>query len=129
MARPSPVRDAISALLERSERHDWSIEDLAAALSERGVEADFSTVFRAVGRLESDGVLRRVALGDGRARYEAAGAHHEHVRCDRCGAVGEVPGCVVDAALPRVRELTGFVVTGHEVLFSGLCPACQGAAA
>jgi len=124
MARPSPVRDALARLFAVADRHDWSMEDLHAALAEQGVEADFSTVFRAVGRLEADGAIRRVELGDGRARYEAAGAHHEHVRCDACGAVGEVPGCVVDAALPRVAELTGFRVTGHQLLFSGLCPAC-----
>lgn len=124
MARPSPVRDAVAELVERSGRHDWSIEDLIAALAERGVEANFSTVFRALGKLEEDGLVNRVELGDGKARYEAAGEHHEHVRCDRCGTVGEVPGCVVRDALPRVQKLTGFLVTGHQILFSGLCPAC-----
>jgi Fur family ferric uptake transcriptional regulator len=126
MARPSPVRDAVTELVANSGRHDWSIEDLVAALGERGVEADFSSVFRAVGRLEADGAARRVELGDGRARYEAAGEHHEHVRCDHCGSVGEVPGCIVDEALPRVQELTGFKVTGHQILFSGVCPDCAG---
>ena len=124
MARPSPVRDAVAELVAGSGQHDWSMEDLQGALRERGLAADFSTVFRAVGRLEADGAIRRVELGDGKARYEAAGPHHEHVRCERCGLVGAVPGCVVDAALPRVQELTGFVVTGHQLLFSGLCPAC-----
>lgn len=126
MARPSPVRDALVALLEAHDRHDWSMEDLHAALGAGGVKADFSSVFRAVGRLEADGAVRRVDLGDGKARYERAGAHHDHVRCDDCGTVGEVPGCVVDDALPRVAELTGFRVTGHQLLFSGLCPKCAG---
>lgn len=125
MPRPSPVRDAIAMLLERGDRHDWSIEDLLAELRDCGVGADFSTVFRAVARLEGDGAVRRVELGDGKARYEAAGDHHEHVRCERCGAVGEVPGCVVDEALPRVQQATGFTVTGHQLLFSGLCPECS----
>ena len=126
MARPSPVRDAVAALVAASGRHDWSIEDLLAALGERGVAADFSSVFRALGRLEDDGTIRRVELGDGKARYEAAGEHHEHVRCDRCGAVGAVPGCVVGDALPRVQAATGFRVTGHQLLFSGVCPDCAG---
>lgn len=111
-------------LLVASGRHDWSIEDLVAGLAERGVEADFSTVFRALTRLESDGAARRVVLGDGKARYEAAGEHHEHIRCERCGTVGEVPGCVVSDALPRVQRATGFRLTGHQVVFSGLCPRC-----
>lgn len=125
MPRPSPIRDALAALLTGSDRHDWSIEDLVGALAARGVQADFSSVFRAIARLESDGVARRVSLGDGKARFEAAGAHHEHVRCERCGAVGEVSGCVVDAAVPRVQRETGFRVTGHQILFSGVCPGCE----
>jgi len=124
MARPSPIRDALTEILGASTRHDWSIEDLVTDLSLRGVAADFSSVFRALGRLEEDGVVRRVQLGDGKARFEAAGEHHEHVRCDRCGAVGAVPGCVVRDAVPRVQEATGFRVTGHQLLFSGLCPEC-----
>lgn len=128
MPRPSPVRDALLALVAEEDRHDWSIEAFAAALEFRGVPADFSTVFRAAARLEADGALRRVALGDGKARFEAAGSHHEHVRCEGCGAVAAVPGCVVAAAAPAVREATGFEVTGHQLLFSGVCPACRGAA-
>jgi Fur family ferric uptake transcriptional regulator len=112
-------------MIASSGRHDWSIEDVVAELRRRKVPGDFSTVFRAVGHLEAAGSLRRVELGDGKARYEAAGAHHEHVRCESCGAVGEVPGCVVDDALPRVQKATGFRVTGHQILFSGLCPECS----
>ncbi len=124
MPRPSPVRDALAELVAASGRHDWTIEELAGALAERKLAADFSTVFRALARLEADGAVRRVELGDGRARYEAAGEHHEHVRCEKCGTVGGVPGCVVGAALPRVAEATGFRLTGHQLLFSGVCPEC-----
>ena len=125
IARPSHIRPAITEVLERGDRHDWTIEELRDALSERGLPADFSSVFRALRRLERDGSVTRIELGDGKARYEAAGEHHEHVRCDRCGAVGEVPGCVVGDAVPRVQQLTGFTVTGHQILFSGTCPRCS----
>ena len=90
------------------------------------MRADFSSVFRALARLEGEGVVRRVELGDGKQRFEAAGDHHEHVRCEECGVVGEVPGCAVRGVLPKVAKATGFVVTGHQVLFSGVCPRCAG---
>jgi Fe2+ or Zn2+ uptake regulation protein len=122
--RPSPVRDALSKVLSGGDRHDWSIEDLQTALRAHGVAADFSSVFRAVGRLEADGAVERVDLGDGKARYEAAGEHHEHVRCERCGAIGVVGNCVVDEAVPQIEETTGFRVTGHQLVFSGVCPRC-----
>lgn len=125
MPRPSHVRDAVARLVGAGDRHDWSNDDVLAALRDRGVAADPSSVFRALTHLEDAGALRRVELGDGRARYEAAGDHHEHVRCERCGAVGEVPGCAVREVVPRVKDATGFEITGHQLLFSGICPRCR----
>ena len=120
---PAPSATPSPSCRSDSDRHDWTIDDLRDTLASGGHSADFSSVFRALQRLEADGVVRRVQLGDGKARYEAtAGDHHEHVVCERCGAVGEVPGCAVRA---EVRERTDFVITGHELTFSGICPGCR----
>jgi Fe2+ or Zn2+ uptake regulation protein len=125
MARPSHVRDSVRDLLNNSDRHDWSIEDLHAGILETGLSADYSSVFRAVTWLERRGVIGQVALGDSRVRYELAGGHHDHVRCDECGAVTSLPDCLLESAEARVEKGTGFAVTGHHLLFSGLCPACR----
>lgn len=125
MGRPSHVRTAIAELVSASSRHGWTIEEIAISLRENGVTADFSSVFRGASRLADEGRLARVELGDGRARFEAPAAHHEHVRCDGCGAIGEVPGCLVSDVIPAVERETGFAVTGHRLLFSGLCSACS----
>lgn len=125
MARPSHVRDSVRRLLEGSERHDWSIDDLHSNLRESGLSADYSSVFRAVTWLERKGVINQVALGDSRVRYELAGRHHDHVRCDECGAVSSIPSCVLEHAGARVEKGTGFAVTGHHLVFSGLCPSCR----
>lgn len=124
MARPSHVRDAVQALVCSSHRHDWTSAAVLDGLRERDVAADRSSVFRALSRLEEEGVVERVDLGDGVARYEAAGAHHEHVRCERCGAVAAVPGCAVAPVRAAVEDGTGFRLTGHQVVFVGVCPAC-----
>src|SRR5919201_4537924 len=125
MARPSHVRTAIAALLAESDRHGWSLDEIAAALQERGTAADFSSVFRGVERLAQEGVVARIELGDGKARFEPAAAHHEHVRCELCGKVEEVPGCVVAAVIPAVAKQTGFAISGHTLVFSGTCSACS----
>jgi Fe2+ or Zn2+ uptake regulation protein len=127
MARPSHIRTAIAELVESSSRHGWTIEEVAADLHARGVEADFSSVFRNLTRLSDDGVLARVELGDGKARFEAVHEHHEHISCEECGTVAAVPGCLVQALTPAVEERTGFSVTGHRLVFSGRCAACAGA--
>jgi Fe2+ or Zn2+ uptake regulation protein len=127
IARPSHIRPALAEVLAQEDRHDWTIENLREALAGRGVRADFSSVFRALERLERNGEVLRLDLGDGKARFEPVGEHHEHVRCERCGAVEAVPGCVVEEAV--VERRTGFAVTGHRVLFAGICPRCREASA
>ena len=125
MSRPSHVRNSVRELFEGDERHDWSIEDLHSSLLVSGVAADYSSVFRAVGWLEQRGVIAQVSLGDGRVRYERAGHHHDHVRCEACGVVSPLPDCLLERAGSRVEQRTGFVVTSHRLVFSGLCPSCQ----
>ena len=120
MARPSHVRDAVSGLL--SERHAWTVDEAHGVLGERGVHADRASVHRALVRLCDEGRAARFDVGDGRARFEAPGGHHEHIVCDKCGVVAAVPGCLVDEAV--VARRTGFAVSGHSLTLRGRCGEC-----
>ena len=124
VARPPRVRNAVLALLSESAGHGWSLEQITTELAARGTTADFSSVYRAVRGLVDDGLLRQVELGFPGARFEAAGEHHEHVQCERCGAIAAVPGCAVSEPLTDIERTTGYKISGHEVLFRGICPAC-----
>ena len=97
---------------------------MRAALIERAMPVDASSVFRAVQRLESDGVIRRLELADGRSHFELAGEHHDHLRCDACGALAAVPCGVVDTMLTAVERQTGFAVSGHQLVLTGKCHEC-----
>lgn len=124
MARPSPVSDQVRNLFETENKHLWSIDELHLAVVESLGAADYSTVFRAVSGMEREGVIQRIDLGDGKVHYERSEDHHEHIRCESCGRVVEVPGCVLDDAAASVKGSTGFVVTSHQLLFTGVCPSC-----
>jgi Fur family transcriptional regulator, ferric uptake regulator len=128
MARPSHVRDAVADLVSASDKHGWTLDEAHAELGSRGVPADPSSVFRALVHLSDVGKLERFDLGDGRARFERPGSHHEHIVCSECGEVAEVPGCLIDRAVPEVERRTGFSVTGHNLTFSGRCADCAEAA-
>jgi Fe2+ or Zn2+ uptake regulation protein len=125
--RPSPIADEVRWLFETQERHAWSIDELLEEVRSSLGAADYSSVFRAVSQLERQGMLDRIDLGDGRARFEVREDHHEHIRCESCGRVDEVPVCVLDDAAVQVKELTGFKVTSHRVVFGGLCGECSAA--
>jgi Fe2+ or Zn2+ uptake regulation protein len=125
MSRPSHVRDAVRERIGTAARHSWSVEEMLDDLRAGGVSADFSSVFRGLVWCETQGLVRRVDVGDGRTHYERSGAHHDHVRCERCGTIAEVPGCLIEGAGERLRSLTGYAVSDHRLVFLGLCPGCQ----
>ena len=125
MPRPSPITDEVRRLFEKQERHAWSIEELHETVRGSLGSADYSSVFRAVGQLERQGLVDRIDLGDGRARFEVREGHHEHIRCESCGRIQEVPGCVLDDAAAQVQQMTGFKVTSHRVVFGGVCTECS----
>ena len=72
------------------------------------------------------GLLRRIEPAGSPARYETrTGDNHHHLVCRRCGVVVDVD-CVVGAA-PCVEpgDRHGFVLDETEIVFWGVCPACQ----
>jgi Fe2+ or Zn2+ uptake regulation protein len=107
-------------------RHVWSIDELHDAVRGSRGGADYSSVFRAVTGMEREGLIDRIDLGDGKAHYELRENHHEHVRCESCGRVAAVPGCILENAATAVESTTGFRIASHQLLFTGLCPDCAG---
>ncbi|MCC7157540.1 MAG: transcriptional repressor [Bryobacterales bacterium] len=82
-----------------------------------------STVYRNIRWLLDDGWLNVVELPGELRRYEIAGKnHHHHFRCESCGRVLELRGCV-----PALDKLAGpgFMVRRHELVLYGLCPSCR----
>lgn len=126
MPRPTPVRDAIRKLVTNGDRRPWSLEQMLDSVRASGQTADPSSVFRAALALIDEGLLVRVDLGDGRSHFEPSGAHHDHIRCDSCGAVAEVPVCLLTESETAVETSTGYTVTSHRLVFSGICPICRG---
>jgi Fe2+ or Zn2+ uptake regulation protein len=118
------VRDAVRLVFNGQHRHAWSIDQLHEEVRGTLGGADYSSVFRSVGVLEREGLIRKLDLGDGKAYYEPRDEHHEHVQCERCGRVAEVRGCVLKDATSAVQRSTGFRVKSHRLVFSGLCPDC-----
>ena len=124
MPRPSPVTDEVRRLFETQERHAWSIDELHYTVRSSLGSADYSSVFRAVTQLERQGLIDKIDLGEGHARFELHESHHEHIRCISCGRVAEVPVCVLDDAASQVQKLTRYRVLSHQVVFGGLCQDC-----
>ncbi len=126
MGRKARVSTTIVALMQAGERHAWTLEALQAGLAARGEPADFSSIFRATEKLAAERTIRKMLLEDGRARYELADSHHDHLHCTTCDALIPVP-CVIRAGASAALEAEiGVAIDEHQLVFSGLCPKCRG---
>src|SRR5690349_5924527 len=97
----------------------------------QGVRAELGTisvqaVYDVLAACVDAGLVRRIEPAGHPARFERRVAdNHHHVVCRRCGATSDVD-CVVGAApCLAPSDAHGFAVDEAEVVFWGLCPACQ----
>ena len=83
------------------------------------------TVYRNLQRLAEAGEIMKIEVPGGADRYDHLTCKHYHVKCQKCGRV-------YDADMPyepdlemKIRDKHGFVMTGHTIMFTGICPNCQ----
>lgn len=97
----------------------------ATVRAERG-RASIQGVYDALRVLTEQGLLRRIEPAGSAARYETrTGDNHHHVVCRRCGTTGDVDCAVNAAPCLEASDTHGFVIDEAEVVYWGLCPACQ----
>ncbi|AZS76925.1 transcriptional repressor [Streptomyces lydicus] len=122
--RMTAQRRVVAEVLDGEHIHLTADEVLAHATA-RLPEISRATVYNTLGELVSLGEVIEVAT-DGRAKRYDPNAHrpHQHLVCSGCGAIRDVhPGGDPLAALPA-SERFGFAISGAEVTYRGLCPAC-----
>ena len=59
-------------------------------------------------------------------RYDACTDPHCHLRCEKCGAVSDLPlpyAPGLDAEAAALQP--GTLITRHDLVFYGTCPACR----
>jgi Fur family ferric uptake transcriptional regulator len=104
-----------------------SAQEIVERLRGRGDRVGTASVYRALDLLHKTGLVMRVDLGDGGARYEAVrpgGDHHHHAVCDRCGQITQFEDPALERAIDRLGTRLGHRVSGHDVIIRGECPGC-----
>jgi Fe2+ or Zn2+ uptake regulation protein len=125
MSRKPRVSAAVINLMKSGKRHAWTLEELHSDLTESGVLADFSSVFRAAEKLAADGIICKLLLEDGRSRFELSGAHHDHLYCTNCRRLLPVP-CLIEAGdFAALEREAGVAVRDHHLVINGLCRECR----
>ena len=115
--RFSQQRERIYEAVRTSMEHP-SAQMVYDALRPEMPRLSLGTVYRNLHQMAQEGRLRE--LEGPVARFDAVLPSHTHIRCVRCGQVADLE-LPYDPALDREA---GWVITGHELVFNGICPAC-----
>ena len=70
-------------------------------------------------------MLRRVELNDGKAHFEFTHGHHDHMICQKCQLVSQIPCEFFETSIGEAVSRSGFKITGHSLVIEGLCKNCQ----
>jgi Fur family ferric uptake transcriptional regulator len=103
-------------------------QEIADSLRAEGSGIGIASVYRALEALQGVGLVQRVEVGEGGARYEAVvpgGDHHHHVVCDGCGRISQFSDAALERAIDRLGRKLGHRVSAHEVLIRGRCARCE----
>src|SRR3979490_789203 len=93
-------------------------QEIADELRADDARVGIASVYRALEGTDPLGLVHRLDVGDGSARYEAAhpgGEHHHHVVCDRCGRVAQFADDGLEQAIATLSEPLAFAIDQHDV--------------
>jgi Fur family ferric uptake transcriptional regulator len=83
------------------------------------------TVYRNLEILSDLGEIQKLELSGALKRYDGHPQRHYHIRCVECDAVIDAPIAPMNKLEDELYHATVFEVLGHNLEFTGLCPACS----
>ncbi len=122
--RRTAARHAIVEALLASGSH-VTADEIAGRVQRRLPSVSLSTVYRTLEALEEVGVIDHVHLGHGRAIYHLADEDHQHLVCERCERVEELPAARLRSFLRMLDRDYGFRVDRRHFAIVGVCRACR----
>ncbi len=98
-------------------------EEIFLKARERMPSLARGTVYRNLGILAEEGMIRKLEMPDAPARYDRQHSPHPHLVCEKCG-------CVEDLVMPEgmLEPLTKNInasLTGFDLKLFHVCPACE----
>jgi Fur family ferric uptake transcriptional regulator len=124
--RRGGARAAVIALLD-DQPCALTAFDIEDALRDRGRAVARASVYRILDELVGLGLVTRIEVGQGTARYEPArpgGDHHHHMVCDACGDVFPFADDELERTIDRLAGRVAFDIAEHDIVLHGSCADC-----
>lgn len=109
-------RVKILSILESSEEHHLSAEDVYKKLLDQGDDVGLATVYRVLTQFETAGLVLRHNFEGGHAVFEmATDEHHDHMVCTQTGEVIEFCDPVIEERQKKIAAEHGYEIVDHSL--------------
>ena len=128
MVRRNTVQQkAVACQLSKLHGSHPTADEVYSAVSAEHPTVSKATVYRVLNRMAEEGTALKVNVSDGPDRFDDTLQAHYHVLCTQCGRVDdvEVSPAVCSFDLDAAAKAAGYTITGHDLLFRGVCPNCK----
>lgn len=128
MARRNTVQQkAVASKLAKLHGSHPTADEVYSAVSAEYPTVSKATVYRVLNRMAEEGTALKVNVSDGPDRFDDTLQAHYHVLCMQCGRVDdvEVSPALTSLDLDAAAKAAGYTITGHDLLFRGVCPNCK----
>jgi Fur family ferric uptake transcriptional regulator len=123
--RRTAPRQAIVECVVSASGH-VTADEVAAEVQRRFPSVNISTVYRTLDTLEELGIIDHVHLGHGRAVYHLTDEDHQHLVCEHCESVEELPASKLRPLIRMIERDHGFEVDRRHFAIVGVCKRCRG---
>ena len=102
-------------------------EEIYLAIRQSGLNVSRATVYRTIDVLVKNRMVRKLELGDGRARYEhkVNATHHDHLICIQCGKIEEFMDEVIESRQDEIVKKFGYKLVRHIHQLFIICSECE----
>ena len=119
--RITTPRRAVVELLASTHEH-LTVDDIAGRLHVVHPSIAPSTVYRTLEALQEWGMVEKIHRSQGATFFHLA-QPHQHLVCDVCGKVSDIPASELDDLVARLRERYGFDLQPSRFALLGACTA------
>lgn len=116
--RMTAQRVLIAETIEGSADHP-DVDTVYKRASEKDNTVSIATVYRTMGIFEQAGLIQRIDLNDGRARYEIKRNPHEHLVDVETGQIHEFQSQKLEGLIREIAAEMGFELTEHKLEIFG----------
>jgi Fe2+ or Zn2+ uptake regulation protein len=125
MNKRSTTQRALVLETVKELRRHVTADEVYDTISKKYPHISRGTVYRNLNLLSTSGEIRKVEMPSGADRFDHLCHEHYHARCVKCGKVFDMDMEYIADLEKYIKDTHGFEITGHDVIFKGICPECN----